>query len=227
MTPVSMFFTGLLGLGALMCIWRLLAREKQARGDVMLADRESNVVHLVMNAGMALMLTPLNEMYLRNGIIAAYSLVALVLAGKIAIRLYYKNKKISNPENSGLGGTLYHLIALTAMIYAALALHGDVSAHNAHVVSGGMAHAAGGQAEMTNWKAQALGYLFGLDALLFASMVFLFHKAVMRILEQQKLPHSDALPTVGQLRIGILPHIIMDAGMVYMLLVPSAMAGSM
>jgi hypothetical protein len=217
-------------LGGGLCLYNLLVR-KPSREMTLFTDTESDVVHLVMNSGMAFMMTPLHSMSTVSMIVAAYALTVSGLVIRIGATL------ISANEKNAIGGSMYHALALLAMIYAAFHMQHEMAAsmsqHIAHATSasGAVDTAMGGGAPQADWKLRAIGWLFLADAALFLLIAVVFPQAALQA--AAKLEESqqsiDTAPTkvltIQQLRIGIAPHLIMDLGMVYMLLVQVPITG--
>lgn len=204
----------------------------------MLFDRESDAVHVVMNLGMALMLAPFFAPQWHYTIVAAYSLTVAVLVVQIIWRKYGS----SSASSTTTGGTVYHIAALLAMIYASLQmshstmLFSGLTDYGAHMLEMPQHHAPEITHTSSNWIVKGLGYLFLLDGLLFLAVGVAFPaiviaQAVKTPSDSSKAPATVAVDnhaniTRADVRLGALPHIIMDAGMVYMLLVPGAMVHS-
>lgn len=219
-----LFISGLLLLGAAICARQLLAKNQREAENPFIFDRESDAVHLVMNAGMAIMLmAPIMQVHTLVEIL--YCLTVLVLVFRILLVLVPKSPVGTGPGRS-FGGTFYHLMALLAMIYAGFSMQHEISPHGAHQMSHTMP--MGESTTALDWKLQALGLLFLLDAILYSGVVLLSPKSVINAVAAkqskgrggQSGTNAEVHMSIStrQLWFGVAPHIIMDIGMVYMLL---------
>ena len=238
MVSLSIYVAGLLFVGAAVCAGWLLAYRNRVSAQMPFADTEANVVHLIMNTGMGLMLTSLMSAGLHTFILYALVITAAGLLVKILLVLRHRSRTRPKP----VAGTVYHLIALLAMIYAGtLGMHSGVvselpnAMHHAHVTAEHIAagHLAAGHAQTMqhtaspDWKMQLLGAVFLIDGLMLALLTFLFPQAFMaklaNIAQQTGEGKNAEGVSLRSLQISSLPHLIMDAGMVYMLWVPASM----
>ncbi len=194
-----------------------LTRVGAARAGAFLVTREADATHLVMNSLMALMVTPLYTARLRLPACALLGATALALL----LLLIGRGRRPGETGRLSLAsrvlGTGYHLGMLAAMIYAT-------------VVMGPMAAMAPLAAMAPPpWRAitaaHALAAFFLLDAAAGVVAVSFFPAALIESETSRRAPAPSpasgaataSAAEIATLRIGLLPHLIMDLGMIFML----------
>ncbi|MDR7102359.1 DUF5134 domain-containing protein [Croceicoccus sp. BE223] len=174
-----------------------------ARVRSYLADREAHAAHVLMNASMAAMAAPFWGL-------AAERVTFWVLVGGTGVLAARFAAALARGRAAEAGGSAYHALAMAAMIYALLlmpaagamdpSMAGDMAGHAMH-------HAAPQRTPV----AAILAAIFAIDAA--ATVVFAF--AMPGRLIDPDAPDYAAQRT--ELRRSAIPHVIMDAGMIAML----------
>ncbi|MCD2187358.1 DUF5134 domain-containing protein [Actinomycetospora soli] len=171
--------------------------------DRYVTGRGAETGHLVMNLVMALMLTPW-----WTGAVRAAAVGVLVVLGLAFAVLLVRGPGAARPAH------LFHLVAAGAMLYAELA-----GSHAGDMAGMDMADAGPGAA------AWVLAVLFALDAIATTAVVLLAPQLALAP-EPVPVPTGPPAPApapapradVRTLRVGTVPHVVMDVGMVAMLL---------
>lgn len=203
-----------------------LASASPERKASFLNTREAEVVHLLMNAAMAFMLTPAYGAAARDGVAAALAAAIVLLVASLWVRPRGDGRRWALSRRTRLAGVSYHGLMVAAMIYAMfLMAPGAMS-------SGGIASMSPGMAGMAmttparRWLSlpRVLALVFALDALIGAVAVVAFP---IPLIESERrgngarvarLDGDGERRLVRQLRIGLLPHLVMDLGMTWMLI---------
>ena len=222
----------LLLVAAAVCAVRLIARRKGIGPGLAFNDRESDAVHLLMTASMAAMLTPLYTADLRHLILMSYWVAATLLVARISWTAWPRRKPGQNkpgPDKPGpdrrqiIGGSIYHLLALLAMVYASHLMPATGEDMDMSIMMNG-----------PDWTSKILGGVFLLDGLVLAVMTIRFPRLLLGATPggiQARTPSSGPpgnwdRASIRDLRISAFPHIAMDIGMVAMLALPMALMGS-
>ncbi len=159
-------------------------------GPTYLGGRSSDTAHLLMNASMAAMLVAPAAVLPTPAVLVLYTSIAVVFAGLVVLGLARPTpaRRLHRPAH------VYHVVAASAMAWA---VHLMPPAMAAMPGMSGMDdppahHHLGASAPVAAW---VLAALFALDAL-----------GTLALLRQV----AD--------RVAVVPHVIMDLGMVFMLL---------
>ncbi len=185
-----------------------------------LGGRESELAHVLMNAVMAWMLTPLFTGGAGTLVVVLFGVTAAVFAGLLVLGFagpgHWRERR---PASA------YHLVASLAMVYATVRMTGTGSAHHGHDMPGmdmsGMDMSGMDMAPPVSGPAWVLAVLFALDAVGTAIVVA---AAPDTVLARAAAPGQAAPgPEPGlrrRLRVAAVPHVVMDVAMVVMLLGP-------
>ena len=212
--------------GAVLGVARLVARWR-ARGvaevDSYLSSHDAGTAHLVMNLGMAVMVTPWWSAGLRIALLVVFGALAAVIAALLARGAWVPTARAGAERPA----QLYHLLAAATMVYAT-ALMPVAAADMAGMGGTATAETSVAGPPVLAW---VLAVLFALDGLA---------TAVLGLgLPGRVVATSAPVPTGGRgdgggggvaapprpttaarrtVRLASVPHLIMDVGMVWMLL---------
>lgn len=199
-TPLALCFALVALFSAVELVWQRHAPELVSY----IADREAQATHLLMNGGMAVMFAPIYA-----GAWAAGLQVACALAiAMLVVRIIWSG---GEQPLGRAAGTVFHIVGLSAMIWAVRAMP---------PMPGEMAGMA--MASHRYWFGLAFGALFLVDGLATAVLAALAPMAMVRMANltagrTDTHPLSGASP-VRAVRLAAVPHVVMDAGMVLMLI---------
>lgn len=165
-------------------------------------SREAEAVHVVMNLGMAAMVSTLWSTQ------TALATQVLLIATAIILGL---NLLWRRGDVQRVASTLYHFGGVAAMIYA---IHIMPPVEDMANMAGHMHH------HESSWISMALGSLFLLDGIATLVVVVAFPTIVVNMglvgSEGSAVQKGSLVSTKG-LRISAIPHVIMDFGMALML----------
>lgn len=167
------------------------------KGATYLGGRSSDTAHLLMNASMAATLVVPPTVLPQLAVVVLYVAIAVVFAGLVALGLLRPDpaRRLHRPAH------IYHVIAASAMAWAVHLMPAD-TAGTAHVADMPEMPGMPGTAASLPVAVWILAALFALDAL-----------GTLALLRRV----TD--------RLAVVPHIIMDVGMVAML-VPTWLTAS-
>ncbi len=161
------------------------------------AGREAQATHVVMNGGMAAMtLRPVASMT------EAVTIACLVAVAVLVVRLLLERRAADGGRSFA---TIYHLLSLAAMVYAIQIMPPMTS---------GIGHMS---AIPVGWAAWTLTVLFLLDGAITLALGLLMPRLLLRLEGATATATADDR-VVSLIRLSSLPHLVMDAGMVVMLL---------
>lgn len=187
--------SSVLAIGALVSAVRLVV---PTDGATYLGGRSSDAAHLLMNAGMAAMLVVPAALLPPTALLVLYVGLAVVFAVLVVLGLARPSpaRVLHRPAH------VYHVVAASAMAWAVYLMPSDMPGMEGMPDMGGMPAMSGmGGAGPTPVAAWVLAGLFALDGL--------GTLALLRRLTD---------------RVAVVPHVVMDAGMVFML-VPALLPG--
>ena len=197
-TPLAIVFL----LAAIFSVVEFVRSRRAAEIESYIADREAQATHVLMNGGMAAMFAPTFSAAIERGIVITYGIAIAALAVRLALLVAQRKPAIT----TRVAGTVYHALGLTAMIYAIRLMPADMR----------------GMMMASTWPALVLGVIFALDGVATALLIGLFPKVMMRMERAIDGSASVLNPrdarTLRAIRVAAIPHCIMDAGMVLMLL---------
>ena len=203
-SPAVLALCGLLGIGAAVSAVRLAVRPDE---DTYLGGRSSDVAHLLMNASMAAMLVVPATVLPPGALVALYLGIAVVFAGLVVLGFVRPApaRQLHRPAH------IYHVIASAAMAWAV------------HLMPTGLTDMSdmAGMSGMTAMPDMpGMGDMPGMDA---AAHHHLAASPPVMAWVLAALFALDALGTLALLRrvtdrVAVVPHVIMDVGMVSMLL---------
>ncbi|MCB2050839.1 MAG: DUF5134 domain-containing protein [Novosphingobium sp.] len=189
---------GVFVAAALLSVWEFLRRGE--RPESYLADREAHGAHVVMNGAMAAMVAPGYDGTVERAVFWVLLLGAMTLILRLALAV-----QAGTREKAIASG--YHAVAMFAMVYAVVLMPAAAMHH-----AGGMHHAM-----PTPWIASVFGILFLLDGV--ATVVAaVFFPARMLGAAGVEMGSGARKALIGDLRRSAIPHVVMDAGMAWMLL---------
>jgi hypothetical protein len=220
-------------LAAALSVLRLRTERARPGGPrSYLTGWEADLAHLVMNLGMAAMLTAWWGPRLRTGLVALFGAVGLACVAGLALAA----ARPDPVRRAGRPALAYHLVAAAAMVYATVLMPVGPDSGTA-----GMPGMAGmpmmpeardmpgmsGMAPMTaptgaSVAAWLLAALFTLDALVTVVVVAARPALALSAVPAPAGAPADRAPEVDgrlvrSLRLGALPHVVMDVAMVIML----------
>ena len=223
---LNLFFTVLFLIGALLSAWGLwLARGGFAQ-NYYIDSREADATHLLMNATMAIMLTSLYT----SDTVRVITVLYWLGAGTLAVRTFLLFRQTVTRKTAGeqahIGGTIYHLFMLFTMLYA-LRLMPPETGQSMTAMPGmaTMSNVAPMPSTAPSWTAIALGIIFLLDAVSSFVVVVFFPQSLQKAQAALVKPRNyiepqlaSAYTSIRLLRLSLVPHLLMDIGMAYMLL---------
>ncbi len=199
-----------LSLAACMSLAEAVIRMPVDAASTPFTSREANIIHVAMNGGMALMFTELYDHNAALLLTCVYALLSLALMMRIG---WLWNRAPRTRRAEVVGGSVYHLVGLVAMIYAirlmpmpagAMSMVGmTMPAHDMPLV------------------ATALGAIFLLDGVVTFLLVAFAPHTIFRMGPRRPTifqAHEPTQQQVRYLRMLAIPHVIMDVGMAIMLI---------
>ena len=190
-SSASLVLCAVLAVGAAVSAYRLIAGRD---GATYLGGRSSDAAHLLMNAGMAAMLVLPVSVLPTAVVTALYATIAGAFIGLVVLGL----ARSTPPRRLHRPAHVYHVVAAAAMVWAV------------HVMPdmpgmGGEGHDMAGMPGMDAYAHQHLAASTPVVAWVLAGLFAL-----------------DALGTLALLRqvtdrVAVVPHVLMDIGMVWML----------
>ena len=196
----------ILVLGSLVGIYRMIMRPRTISSGVLLSDRQSDYLHLLMNVTMALMLSPWFDMALRRWCLWAYASAAAYLLVDTIIVAARKHRRSARRFYRFVNNA-YHLFAFSVMIYAT------------YVMPAAMRREGGS----FPWPIGVIVGIFVVDGL--GSTIVLVGGGKRAITELPArmgnkgplLPVPSMTSDRWSFRVALIPHITMDLGMIVML----------
>lgn len=161
-----------------------------------LADRQAHGAHVVMNAAMAAMVAPGYDATAERIVFWV-----LVLGGAVLIAQLAMAVRAGKPESAVASG--YHALAMFAMVYAVV------------LMPAGMMHH--GMDMPRPWIATVFAALFLIDGIVTGVAAAFFPGRLLGLGEERPEKRATA-PMIADLRRSAIPHVVMDAGMAWMLL---------
>jgi hypothetical protein len=190
-------------VGAVVSAVRLVVRPD---GPTYLGGRSSDIAHLLMNASMAAMLVVPAAVLPTPAVLVLYTSIAVVFAGLVVLGLARPTpaRRLHRPAH------VYHVVAASAMAWA---VH-LVPAMAGMPSTPGRPHDMAGMSDMPGMSGMDPSAHHHLAASASAPVAAWVLAALFAL---------DALGTLALLRqvadrVAVVPHVIMDLGMVFMLL---------
>ena len=220
MPPGAWLLLAIFGLAALQSAASLVVYRPGRAGENVFSTPEADATHLLMNAVMAVMVTPAYAATGRAGSIVLLAVAALGVA--LALLRHRPGARSPGPLSfrAYTAAAAYHVLMLAAMIYA-LSL---MSPSMGPMCSPGMGAMKPMIGAAHRWLSlpHALAVLFALDAATGTVAVIALPHQLLAAETATGAPLVRAEPTrssrhVRDLRIGFIPHLVMDSGMVWML----------
>lgn len=193
MTP-SIPLMAIFCAAALLSGYELLRRGE--RPASYLADREAHGAHVVMNAAMAAMVAPGYDAPIERAVFWA-----LVLGGVALIVRLMLAARAGKPESAVASG--YHALAMFAMVYAVVLMPAGMTHHAMHMPR--------------PWIAMVFGALFLVDGIVTGVAAAFYPRRLLGLANNGPDAPADAT-MIADLRRSAIPHVVMDAGMAWMLL---------
>lgn len=172
-----------------------------------LDNAEAHAAHLVMNGAMAVMAAPVYGTVAERILFWILAIGTIVLLMRMALSIWRRDSRAT-------GSAAYHALAMGAMVYAIVLMPAGLM-----VLQNGIVVCGDGEGGIMPkpWQVTALGCVFALDALATTVGVLFFPLRVLAADSVGAISVSRSART-RTLRLGAIPHVIMDVGMAAMLL---------
>jgi hypothetical protein len=203
-SPVSLVLCGVLVIGAAVSAFQLVAGPD---GGTYLGGRSSDAVHLLMNAGMAATLVVPVSVLPSAAVLVLYASIAVVFAGLVGLGL----ARPTPPRRLHRPAHIYHVVAAATMAWAVHDMTGMTRTPGQPHDTAGMSGGGHDMAGMTGMP--------GMDPSAHHDVVASTPVAAWVLAGLFALDALGTLALLRQLtdRVAVVPHVIMDFGMVWML----------
>jgi hypothetical protein len=195
-------------LGALVSAWRLAM---PGAGPGFGLIRQTDAAHLLMNASMALMFSPWYGLAANAAVIVLYVFMAAAIIVLGALDLRRKGQG----RDARIATYAYHFIVTAGMLYIILRMSIPIPDQMPGMAMPGMAMPGMAMPPVPAQRgllADLIGLAFFADAMVTAAVVLFFPAQAA----QFTALGGEAATGTTNLRLGALPHVIMDIGMVAM-----------
>lgn len=202
----------LLLAGVVVSAWLLLTHRAEGSPRSYLTGPEAESAHLVMNTGMAVMLTPWFTPPARIALIAVFAGLAAAFAAALLTGALCPAGRWGGQR----AACTYHAAAASAMVYATVGMPAGHRGGGTHGMHHPLTHSP------SAW-AVALAAVFALDAAGTLVVALALPASVLRPAARVQSPGAGPTPVLAaaarrRLRAAVVPHLAMDLGMVAMLI---------